>query len=71
VIENTTPESNKNEEKLADSKSNLFSQILKFTIYVKKESYKFTIFNIEDDIIFISENMKDFQIKISEMKTSL
>lgn len=57
---------------LANSNSNLNQTKLKFSLYTdKKEPFKFTIFNEEDNITFIFESMKEFPVKIYEMKTSL
>ena len=47
------------------------SKKMNFTIKLKDDKYKFTIFNKGDDITFKLENMKDFPVKIYEAKISL
>jgi hypothetical protein len=43
---------------------------LKFTLkYKSSDTYSFIISNKEDDLIFSLENLKDFPIKIYELKT--
>ena len=43
----------------------------KFILKSKEDKYKFTIYNEEDNITFNLESMKEFPVKIYEIKTSL
>lgn len=43
----------------------------KFIIKSKEDNYRLTIINEKDDITFIIENLKDFPVKIYELKTTL
>ena len=57
---------------MQNSNTNLPQNKINFTIKSdENESYKFTVFNEEDDITLILENLKEFPIKIYELKTSL
>ena len=59
---------------MENSKSNINIQQQKLSFTIKSdsnESYKFTIYNEEDDLIFIMENLKEFPIKKYELKISL
>ena len=57
---------------MENSNTNLPQNKLDFTIKSdENETYKFTVFNEEDDITLILENLKEFPIKIYELKTSL
>ena len=57
---------------MQNSNTNLPQNKINFTIKSdENESYKFTVFNEEDDITLILENLKEFPIKIYELKISL
>jgi len=43
----------------------------KFILKSKEDKYQLTVFNEEDNITFIVENLKDFPVKFYEVKTSL
>ena len=59
------------QQKLSSS-INVSKEKLNFNIKSdSKESYKFTIYNEEDDLTFLFENTKEFPVKKYELKISL